>query len=126
MLERRSGLYRGIYGFSHGDGRLVDRAALRETQYCGNAMLNHGGFSAYQLAFGPNTVDLYSWEDDDRDLDFAENISVSSQSVLRWKLRVMAQGAMSKGMANSKLRRILGHDRTFGSTDVEIGCPVIF
>ena len=43
----------------------VDKAILSGGQYCLNAMLNHGGFSAYGMPFGSDPVDLYSRQKND-------------------------------------------------------------
>ena len=63
MLERRNGFARGIYNRLHDGGRFVGR-------YYANAMPTHRGFSAYQLAFGPDRADLPAWQDTDADSDF--------------------------------------------------------
>ena len=126
MLERRRGLARDIYNRIKEDGRFVDTAMSNEIRYCMNAMLNHGGCSAYQLVVGSNPVDLHPWEDYDRDLHFVQNTSVSSQFTQQWKLRVTAQGARGTGPANGKLRRIMDRNQTFNSIDIAIGDSVIF
>ena len=89
--ERRNGLARGIYSRLREDGRFVEKEALNEIQYCMNTTLRHSGFFAYQLVFGANPMDLYPWEDDDREFNFAQNASVSSQFTSQWKLLVMTQ-----------------------------------
>ena len=67
-------LARGIFRRLHEDGRFADEAALNEIQKCTNTMLNHGGPSAYQVAFGSNSADVSSWEDGDRGRDFLRNV----------------------------------------------------
>ena len=37
-----------------------------------------------------------------------------------------AQEAAVNGVANSKLRRLLAHNKSFNSTDIAIGCSVLF
>ena len=81
-------------------------------------MLNDGGFSAYQMAFGSSPADLCSWQDGDSDLDFVRNISIPSQFTLQLEPRVMAQEEMQEGMATSKLRRISDRNRTFEGADL--------
>ena len=87
---------------------------------------NNGGCSAYQAAFGSNPADLYFWEDNDRGPDFVQHTSVSGKFTLQWELRLLAQGAILKWMAGSKLRRIWDSNHTFDGTDVAIGVYRIF
>ena len=84
--------------------RFADKAALGEIQYCVIIVLSNGGLSAFQPVFGSDPVDMFSWGDDDRDLGRAQKASVSSQFSLRWKLRIMAEEATLREMANGKLR----------------------
>ena len=49
---------------------LFQPRILNEAQFRLNATLGHGSFSTYQLAFGPNSMDLDMWHDDDSDLEF--------------------------------------------------------
>ena len=63
MLERRNGLAIGIFNRLHEGGRAADRATSVEVQHCLDAVLKHGGFSAYQMAVGSNPVDLSFWKD---------------------------------------------------------------
>ena len=126
MSVRRNGLVREITKRLHEDGRFTEHAVSNENQYCVNTMLNHGGLSAYQFVFGSNPIDLYFWEDNDRDVDFAHNASVSIQFALQWKLRAMARGALPKEIATNKRRRTLDRNQTFDSADIAIGDSVIF
>ena len=71
-------------------------------------------------------VNLYSQQDTGANLDFVQNTSATSHFTPRWKLGVMAQGAMLKGMANSKLRRILDRDQSFECTGIRVGDSAIF
>ena len=91
-----------------------------------NTMVSSSGFSAFQLVFGANPVDLYGWDDSEDDLLFAQDTSVSGQFVQQWKLRMMAQEAALKEIANSKLRRLLAFNKTFNCTDVKVGDSVLF
>ena len=95
-LGRLNGVPRGIYNRLRAGGRFVEKAAVNEIQYCVSTMLRHGGVSANRLFFRSNPVDLYSWNDNDRDLDFAHIAWVLSWFTLQWKLRVMAQEAILK------------------------------
>ena len=69
---------------------------------------------------------LYEREESDRDLDSAQNAPVSSQFLLQWELRTMAQEAMLRGMATGKVRRIMDRNQTFNSIEITIGDSVIF
>ena len=89
------------------DGRFPDRSSLREVQFCLHIMLSHGGFSAYQMAFGSNPDGSYSWLDGDEDLQSAQDTLISVHLAQQWELRTMAQGATLKEIANSKFRRPL-------------------
>ena len=42
-------------------------------------MISVGGFSAYQMAFGSNLVDLFGWEDADEGMLFTQDKSPSGQ-----------------------------------------------
>ena len=126
MLERRNGLARGIYNRLIVDDRFSSDTILSEVQWCLNTMLSSSVFSSYQMVFGSNPIDLYGWEDSEEDLLFAQDTSVAGQFVNQWKLRMRAQEATLKEVANSKLRRILAHNQTFNSSDVKVGDMVIF
>ena len=78
VYERRSGLARGIYNRLCEDGWFPSRQILGEAQWRLNARIPAGGFSAYQMAFGSNTADLFGWEDDNEDI--AGRLIVSGQS----------------------------------------------
>ena len=88
-------------------------------------MLSASGFSAYQMAFGPNPVDFFGWGDGDEDLLFAQDTSLAGQSVQQRKLRMRGQEATLKEVANSKLRRLLARNKTFNCADVDIGDMVL-
>ena len=80
---------------------------------CLNTMISASGYSASQLVFGSNPVDPYGWRDQEED-QFAQ----------QWKLRMMAQEAALKEVANRKLLRLLASNKTFNCTDVKIGRSV--
>ena len=96
---------------------------MSEIQFRLNAMLASNGFSAYQMVFGSNPADNFGWGDEDEDLLFAQDTSLSGQFVAQWKLRMLAQEAALKEIANSKLRRILAFNNSFGNVDVAVGSP---
>ena len=86
------------------DGRSPGRQLFAEVQFCLNTMVAASGFSAYQLVFGSNPADNFGWGDEDEDLLFAQDTSLSGQFVANWKLRMLARGATLEEIANSKLR----------------------
>ena len=86
----------------------------------------HNSILAYQLVFGSNPADNFGWGDEDEDLLFAQDTSLSGQFVANWKLRMLAQEAALKEIANSKLRRILAFNNSFESVDVKVGDEVLF
>ena len=55
-----------------------------------NTLVSASGYSAYQLVFGSNSMDLYGWDDTDEDLLFARDTSISGQFVQQWQLRIRA------------------------------------
>ena len=126
ILERRHGLARGIYNRIRTDDRFSGRQIVTEVQWCLNTLISASGYSAYQLVFGSNPTDRYGWGDTDEDLLFVQDTSVSGQFVQQWELRMMAQEAAHKEIANSKLRRLLAHNQTFNCTDIKIGDSVLF
>ena len=103
LLERRDGPARGIYNRLIGDDRLLNKTILAEVQWCLNAMLSASGFSASQMAFCSNPLDLFGWEDGEKDVIFAQDAYLAGQCVKKWKLRVKAQEAKLKEFANGKL-----------------------
>ena len=42
-------------------------------------MLSANGFSAYQMVFGSNPVDLFGWEDGDEDMLFAQDTPLADE-----------------------------------------------
>ena len=105
LLERRNGLARGIYSRLVEDYRFSRADISGEVQWCLNTMLSSSGFSVYQMVFGSNPVDIFGWEAQDKCTTFAQIPSISGQFAQQRKLRVMAQGASLKEVANSQLRR---------------------
>ena len=86
-LERR------IYNRLKADRFCTGSQILTEVQRCLNTMVSASGYSAYQLAFGSNLMDLYGWGDSDEDLLSAQDTSISGQFVQQWQLRIRAQEA---------------------------------
>ena len=71
-------------------------------------------------------MDLYGWGDSDGDLLFAQDTSFSGQFAQQWQLRIRAQEAASKEIANSKLRRPLAYNKTFDCVEIKVGGSVLF
>ena len=78
------------------------------------------------MVVGSNPADLFRWGNKGEDLTFAQDTSLSSQFVQPWKLRMMAQEAALKEVANGKLRRLLASDKSFNCNDVKISSTVLF
>ena len=126
ILERRNGLARGIYNRLKADRYYTGPQILAEAQWRLNTLVSASGYSAYQLVFGSNPMDLYGWDDSEDDLLFAQDASISGQFVQQWQLRIRAQEAALKEIANSKLRRLLAYNKTFESVDSKEGDVVLF
>ena len=58
-LRRRNGVARGIYNRLKQDVRSSGKQIPAEAQRRLNSLVPGGGFSAYQMAFGPNPVELF-------------------------------------------------------------------
>ena len=89
-------------------------------------MISASGYSAFQLVFGSNPVGPYGWGDQDENLLFEQDSSVSGQFAQQWKLRMMAEEAALKEAANSKLKRHLAYNKTFNCADAENGDAILF
>ena len=59
ISERRNGLARGIYNRLKEDSFYTGAQILSEMQWCLNTLVSASGYSAYQLVFGSNPMDLY-------------------------------------------------------------------
>ena len=70
-------------------------------------------------------MDLYGWGDQDEDLLFAQDASVSGQLSQQRELRTALQETALKEVTNSKLRRLLAYSYTFYCADVKIGDSVL-
>ena len=75
---------------------------------------------------GFNPANLCGWADKDENLTFAQVASVSGQFAQHWTLRILAQEAAPKELANGRLRRLLAPYRPFTFTDVRIGDTALF
>ena len=126
ILERRKRLARGIYNRMQADGQYAGRQLISEAQFRLNATQSANGFSAYQMVFRSIPADNFGWGDEDADLLFERDTSLSGQFVARRKLRMMAREAALKEIANSKLRRILAFNDSFKSAGVRLGGEVLF
>ena len=106
ILERRNGLARGIYYRLVADDSFSGKQIFAEVARCLYALISGGRYSAYQLVFGSNPVDLLGWDDQYEDLLFAQDTSPSGQFVRQWKPRMMERVAAFEIVAGSKLRRL--------------------
>ena len=79
-------------------------------------MILTSGYSAFRLIIGSNPADLYGWDDQYANLLFAQG-PCSGQLAQQWKLRIMAQEAAWKLVANSKLQRLLAYKMTSKCAD---------
>ena len=61
----------------------------------------------------------------DRDSDFGQDTSTPGQSVQRWKLRMMAQSAALREIANSESRWLLDRNKSLDCADANAGGSVI-
>ena len=123
---KEKGLGRGIYKPLPGDGPSSSKQIPSNAQWRLKTMISAGGFSAYQMVFGPNPLDLFCWENKYEDLMFAQDTSFAGQSVQQWKLRMRAQEAALEKIANRKVRRLLAYNRSFNCTDINAGDSVLF
>ena len=125
-MGRRNGLARGIYNRIVEDDRFAKKQILSEVQLCLSTMLLVSGFSAHQMVFRSNPMDLFGWEGQDEDLLFAQDTSLAGQFAQQWKLRMQAREATLGEIAKSKLRRLLAQNKSFNCTDVAVGDSVLF
>ena len=124
ISQRRNGLARGIYNRMHADGRFAGRQLIPEVHFCLNTVLSTNGFSAYQLVFGSNPGDNFGWGAEDGDFFFAQNTSPPGQFVAQWELRMVAQEAALRTLANSMLRRIRAFNNSFDGAGGRVGDEV--
>ena len=82
-------------------------------------MLPASVFSAYQMAFGSNPMNFLGWEAGEGDLLFAQDTPLTGQFAQQRKWRMRAQGATLQEVANSKLRRLLAHNKTFNWAEID-------
>ena len=59
ILERRNGLARGVYKRRKADDPCPSKQILADAQWCLRTLISGGAFSAYQMVFGSNPVDLF-------------------------------------------------------------------
>ena len=78
------------------------------------------------MVFRSNPVELFGWEAKDEDLMFAQGTCAAGRFVQQRKLRMRAQGATRKKIANSELRRLLTYNKSFNCTDIAAGDFVLF
>ena len=66
-----------------------------------NSILSASVFSTYQMVFGSNPAGPFGRETQDEDLTFAMDTSLAGQFVQQWEMRMRAQEAALKEIANS-------------------------
>ena len=79
LLGRRHGPATGNYTRLVANDRVSGAQVHAESQRFLDTLISSGGYSAYQLVFGPNPVDLLGVGDEDEDLLFAQDTSFSGQ-----------------------------------------------
>ena len=89
-------------------------------------MVTASGYSALQLVYGSNPLDLSGWGDQEEDLLFVRGAPVSGQFKQQWTFRTLAQEAALREVGNSKLRRHLSYSETPNCADVKLGDSVLF
>ena len=89
------------------DGRFSSKQILSGAQGRLIPMMSLSGSSASQIVFGSYPAELFRWEDKGEGLMFSQDTSATGQFAQRWMLRMRAQEASHKEIANSKLRRLL-------------------
>ena len=80
---------------------------LAEVQWRLETLISGGCFSVYQMVSGSNPAELVGWGDKNEDQTFARDTSLSGQFAQQWKLRVMAQEAALKEIADRRFRRLM-------------------
>ena len=100
-VGRRSVLAWGVSNGLVAVDRCSIAQALNEVQFCPNTHSSASGYSAYKMVFRSELADLLGWQGGDGDRLFAPEAATSGQFVQQWKLRMLAQAAALKGMANS-------------------------
>ena len=92
---------------------------MHEAQSCLNTAPGHGGFTASQVALGPNPADLLLRHDDGSILEFTKEPSTPGQFAQQSKLRTTAYDA-APAIANSELGRPPSRNQSFGCPDVSV------
>ena len=81
IRERRNGIARRIYNRPMADDRFPSKQIPSGVQWCLITLIPAGGYSACQMVFGSNPVDLFGRDDGDEDLLFAQDTYPSGQFV---------------------------------------------
>ena len=77
------------------------------------------------VALGSNPLYPFLRRGAYRDLQFAQDTSISGRFAQQRKFRMLAQAVAFKGVTKSKLRRLLAREKSFNCTDVAIGDSVL-
>ena len=73
IVERRSGLSRRMYNRLASGDRFPSKQIPSEVQRCPGTLIPASGYSANQIVFGSNPVDLSGGDDKNEDLLFAQD-----------------------------------------------------
>ena len=84
-----------------------------------------GAFPPTSWFFWSKPVGVHKWEEKDEAVTLADDTSLSGQFAQHWKLRIMAQEAALKEIADGRLRRALAFNESFSRADVKIGDTVL-
>ena len=79
-------------------------STLSELQWLPSTLPTARGYSAWQVVLNSNPAGIFGWGADDEDLVSAQDTLLSGRFVQRWRLRMIAQEASLKEVANSKPR----------------------
>ena len=101
--------------------RVSGKQIFAEVHWRMNALISGGFFSAYQMIFGSNPVDLKGWEEKDVDLTFAQVTLISGQVAQQLKLRGTVREAALKEITSSRRRRLSAYNKAINCAGVKIG-----
>ena len=104
--KRRNGRARGIYRRPLADSRFPGNQIPPVFRWRLTTLESGGGYSDDQVVFGLNPKNLFGRGSQNADVLFARDGWLPGQFVQLRRLRMTAQGAAPKGVANRKLRRV--------------------
>ena len=83
------------------------------------------GVSAYRVAFGSRPADFLGRQDNDEDMSFTQDTSLSAQFAQQRGLRMRGLEAAHKEVAGSKVRHLLANKQSFDREDLAVGDSVL-